>query len=256
MNKLQGKIALITGGNSGIGLATAKLFAHEGAQVIITGRDQITLDTAVAEIGSNAQAIRSDVANMQDLDSLFAAIKSRYGRLDVLFANAGVFAVAAIGDTTETMYDQIFNINVKGVFFAIQKAEPMLSEGATVIITSSGVTHGGILGGGLYSASKAAVRQLARNLAHELAPRGIRVNVVSPGYTRTPAVGRSGATDEQVEGFFQRAAGEIPMRRAGSADEIAKAVLFMASADSSYTTGEELLVDGGYGNIGAAGVKR
>ena len=256
MNKLQGKIALVTGGNSGIGLATAKLFAQEGAQVIITGRDQSTLDAAAAEIGRAAQAIRSDVANMQDLDRLFAAVKSRYGRLDVLFANAGVFAVATLGDTTERMYDQIFDINVKGVFFAIQKAESLLSEGATVIITSSGVTHGGILNGGLYSASKAAVRQLARNLAHELAPRGIRVNVVSPGYTRTPAIGRGGATDEQVEGFFQRATGEIPMRRAGAADEIAKAVLFMASDDSSYTTGEELLVDGGYGNIGAAGVQR
>ncbi len=256
MNKLQGKIALVTGGNSGIGLSTAKLFAQEGAQVIITGRDKSTLDSAAADIGNGALAIQSDVANLQDLDSLFATIKSKYGKLDVLFANAGVFAGAPIADTTEALYDQIFNINVKGVFFAIQKAEPLLSEGASVIITASSVIHGGMNTAGLYSASKAAVRQLARNLANEFAPRGIRVNVVSPGYTRTPIVARTGANEEQVEGFYQHAAGEIPMRRVGNPDEVAKAVLFLASDDSSYTTGEELLVDGGHANVAAAGVQR
>ncbi len=256
MNKLQGKIALITGGNSGIGLSTAKLFAQQGASVIITGRDQETLAKASAEIGGNVLALQSDVSNMEDLDRLFGTIREKYGRLDVLFANAGIFAAAPLADTTEALYDQLFNINVKGVFFAIQKAEPLLAEGASIVITASAVAHSGISGAGLYSATKAAVRQLARNLANELAPRNIRVNVVSPGYTRTPIVARLGLHEEGVEGFYAQASGEIPMRRAASSDEVAKAVLFLASDDSSYTTGEELLVDGGYSNIGAAGVHR
>lgn len=256
MNKLTGKIALVTGGNSGIGLATAQLFAQEGAQVIITGRDRATLDEAAALVGPGTLAVQSDVSQLADLDALFAQIKSQFGHLDVVFANAGIFKGSTLADSTEALYDEVFDVNVKGTFFTIQKAEPLLREGATVVINASTTIHSGTLGATLYSASKAAVRQLARNLSNELAPRRIRVNAVSPGYTRTPIVGRAGYNDEQVEGYYDHASGEVPLRRPGRAEEIAKAVLFLASDDSSYVVGEELLVDGGYSTIGAAGVAR
>lgn len=256
MNRLSGKVAVITGGNSGIGLATAKLFAEEGASVVITGRDQDTLDAAVADIGASAIGLQSDVANLDELDALFANVKTRFGGLDILFANAGVFKGAPLADSTEALYNETFDINVKGVFFAIQKAEPLLRDGGSVIINASTVIHAGMPGASLYAASKAAVRQLARNLSNELAPRNIRINVVSPGYTRTPIIGRAGYNDEQVEGFFAHVSGEVPLRRPGTPEEIAKAVLFLASDDSSYIVGEELLVDGGYGTVGAAGVVR
>ncbi|WP_310394828.1 SDR family oxidoreductase [Hymenobacter sp.] len=256
MNKLQGKVALVTGGNSGIGLATAQLFAQEGAQVIITGRDQATLDEAARLVGPGTLAVRSDVSQLAELDQLFAQINTQFGGLDVVFANAGIFKGGALQDSTEALYAETFDINVKGVFFTIQKAEPLLRDGAAVVINASTVIHAGMPGASLYAASKAAVRQLARNLSNELAGRNIRVNVVSPGYTRTPIIGRAGYDDEQVEGFYGHASGEVPLRRAGRPEEIAKAVLFLASDDSSYVVGEELLVDGGYGTVGAAGVAR
>ena len=256
MNRLQGKVALITGGNSGIGYATAKLFAEEGASVIITGRDQATLDIAAAEIGAGTTAFKSDVARMDDLDELFTKIEQQFGGLDILFANAGVFLGSSLQESTEELYNQTFDINVKGVFFAIQKAEPLMRDGGAIVINASTVIHAGMPGASLYAASKAAVRQLARNLSNELAGRNIRVNVVSPGYTRTPIIGRAGYNDEQVEGFFTHVSGELPMRRPGQPEEIAKAVLFLASDESSYVVGEELLVDGGYGTVGAAGVVR
>lgn len=256
MSKLTGKIALITGGNSGIGLATARLFVQEGAQVIITGRDQATLDAAVAELGPAALAVRTDVGSLPDLAALFEQIRARFGRLDVVFVNAGIFKGGSLQDSTEELYDEVFGINVKGAFFTMQKAEPLLADGAAVVINASTVIHAGMPGASLYAASKAAVRQLARNLSNELAARNIRVNVVSPGYTRTPIVGRAGASPEQVEGFFGHVSGEVPLRRPAQPEEIAKAVLFLASDDSSYVVGEELLVDGGYSSIGAAGVAR
>ncbi|MBC8082621.1 MAG: SDR family oxidoreductase [Hymenobacter sp.] len=256
MNQLQGKIALVTGGNSGIGLATARLFAREGAQVIITGRDQATLDAAAQEIGAGTLAVRSDVSQLTDLDALFSQIKTQFGGLDVVFANAGIFKGAPLADSTEALYNETFDINVKGVFFTIQKAEPLLRDGASVVINASTVIHAGMPGAALYAASKAAVRQLARNLSNELMARNIRVNVVSPGYTRTPIIGRAGYNDEQVNGFFAHVSGEVPLRRPGRPEEIAKTVLFLASDDSSYVVGEEILVDGGYGTIGAAGVQR
>jgi NAD(P)-dependent dehydrogenase (short-subunit alcohol dehydrogenase family) len=256
MNRLQGKIAVITGGNSGIGLATAHLFAREGATVVITGRDQATLDAAAIEIGHGAVAIRSDTSNLRDLDALFARVNEQFGGLDVLFANAGVFLGAPMRESTEELYNTTFDINVKGVFFAIQKAEPIMRDGGTIVINASTVIHAGMSGASLYSASKAAVRQLAKNLSNELVGRNIRVNVVSPGYTRTPIIGRAGYNPEQVEGFYAHTAGEVPMRRPGQADEIAKTVLFLASDESSYIIGEEILVDGGYGTVGAAGVLR
>jgi NAD(P)-dependent dehydrogenase (short-subunit alcohol dehydrogenase family) len=256
MSKLTGKVAVITGGNSGIGLATAKLFALEGAKVIITGRDQVTLDAAVKEIGHGSVAVKADVSSLTDLDRAFAEVKKQFGGLDILFANAGIFKGGSLQDSTEALYDETFGINVKGVFFAIQKAEPLLRDGGAVVINASTVIHAGMMGASLYSASKAAVRQLARNLSNELAPRNIRINVVSPGYTRTPIIGRAGYNDEQVEGFYHHASGEVPLRRAGLPEEIAKAVLFLSCDDSSYVVGEELLVDGGYGTVGAAGVLR
>lgn len=256
MQKLAGKIALVTGGNSGIGLATAQLFAQEGAQVIITGRDQATLDEAAQLIGPDTLALKSDVSKLAELDELFGQIKTRFGGLDIVFANAGVFMGAPLQHSTEEVYHATFDINVKGVFFTIQKAEPLLRDGSAIVINASTVIHSGMAGGALYSASKAAVRQLARNLSNELAGRNIRVNVVSPGYTRTPIIGRAGYNDEQVEGFYAHASGEVPLRRPGLPEEVAKAVLFLASDDSSYVVGEEILVDGGHGTIGAAGVQR
>jgi NAD(P)-dependent dehydrogenase (short-subunit alcohol dehydrogenase family) len=256
MQKLAGKVALVTGGNSGIGLATAKLYAQEGAQVIITGRDQATLDGAAQEIGPGTLAVRADVASLPDLDQLFATIKRSYGHLDVVFVNAGIFKGGGLADSTEALYDETFNINVKGAFFTIQKAEPLLRDGAAVVINASTVIHLGMLNASLYSASKAAVRQLARNLSNELIGRGIRVNVVSPGYTRTPIFGKAGYSDEQIDGFISYASGEVPQRREGQPNEIAKAVLFLSTDDSSYVVGEEIIVDGGIVAVGAPGVVR
>lgn len=256
MNRLQGKIAVITGGNSGIGLATAKLFAQEGATVVITGRDQTTLDAAATQIGSGTIALRLDVGNLAELDQLFEQVKNRFGGLDILFANAGVFKSVPLADTTETIYEELFDINVKGVFFTIQKAEPLLRDGATVVINSSTVSHVGGAGIALYAATKAAVRQLARNLSNELADRQIRVNVVSPGYTQTPIFERAGIPAEQMDGTMTYLSAEVPLRRFGQPEEIAKAVLFLASDDSSYVVGEEILVDGGYATIGVPGVAR
>jgi NAD(P)-dependent dehydrogenase (short-subunit alcohol dehydrogenase family) len=254
VKKLTGKIAVVTGGNSGIGLATAKLFAEEGAQVIITGRDEQTLAQAAAEIGAGAVAVRADVASLPDLDRLFATVREQFGGLDVLFVNAGIFKGAPLALTTEALYDEIMDINVKGAFFTIQKAEPLLRDGASIVINASTVHHAGMADSSVYAASKAAVRAFARNLSNELIGRGIRVNVVSPGYTRTPIFGRLGLTEEQIDGFADHAVNTVPMRRFGTPQEIAKAALFLASADSSYVLGAELLVDGGFGSIGAPGV--
>jgi len=256
MNRLEGKIAVITGGNSGIGLATAKLFAQEGATVIITGRDQLTLDQATQEIGPGTLAVKSDVSQLEDLDRLFSQIKTQFGGLDILFANAGIFKNLPLADTTEAIYNELFDINVKGVFFTIQKAVPLLRDGSTIVINASTVSHVGIVGNSLYAASKAAVRQMARNLSNELASRQIRVNVVSPGYTQTPIYQRAGIPLDQMDAAMVHMSGEVPLRRFGQSEEVAKAVLFLASDDSSYVVGEEILVDGGYSTIGVPGVQR
>ncbi len=256
MSRLQGKIALITGGNSGIGLATAQLFAQEGATVVITGRDQATLDAAAQEIGPGTVALRSDVSSLRELDQVFAHVKTQFGGLDILFANAGVLRFGSLQESSEALFDELFDINVKGVFFAIQKAEPLLRDGGAIVINASTVAHVGTAGIGLYAATKAAVRQFARNLSLELAGRRIRVNVVSPGVTRTAGFAHAGFSEEQVEGLYNHFLPEVPLRRAAEADEIAKAVLFLASDESSYVVGEEILVDGGYSTIGAPGVAR
>ena len=245
--KLQGKKALITGGNSGIGLATARLFVSEGAQVAITGRDQATLDAAAAELGSNAVPFRADVTDSAARGKLFDAIGERFGSLDVVFANAGIAGPTPLGSTTEEQFERILKINVTGVFFTIQSALPYLREGASIVLNGSVVATLGPPGSSAYVASKGAVRSMARTLAAELSPKGIRVNVVVPGATATPIWGRSSpasaqqAAKERLNLFSSR----IPLARLGEAEDIARAVLFLASSDSSYVHGAELVVDGG-----------
>jgi NAD(P)-dependent dehydrogenase (short-subunit alcohol dehydrogenase family) len=245
MKKLEGKIALVTGGTSGIGLATAKRFVSEGAYVFITGRRQTELDSAVREIGENARGVQGDVTNLEDLDRLFATIKDEKGMLDVLFANAGWGEFAALGSITEEHFDKTFAINVKGVVFTVQKALPLLKDGGAIVINASMVSVLGQPAFSIYSATKAAVRSFARNWSVDLKDRKIRVNVVSPGFIPTPGYDHLGITDEMLEG----AVVNVPLGRVGTPDEIAKTVVFLASDDSSYITGIELFVDGGAAQI-------
>ena len=247
MGKLEGKIALVTGGNSGIGLATAKRFVDEGAFVYITGRRQSSLDEAMAVLGKNATAVQGDVSKLADLDRLFAQISKEKGRLDVVFANAGGGEFAALGSYTEEHFDKTFNVNVKGLVFTVQKALPLLTNGATVVLNASIVSIKGMPQFGVYSATKAAVRSFARTWTNELKDRGIRVNVVSPGPIDTPAIsGLVGNDSEQEKHLRASLAGGIPLGRMGTADELAKVVVFLASDDSSFVAGVELFVDGGY----------
>jgi NAD(P)-dependent dehydrogenase (short-subunit alcohol dehydrogenase family) len=249
-NKLAGKIALITGGSSGLGLATAKRFVAEGAYVFITGRRQPELDAAVKEIGSNVTAVRGDIANLADLDRLFAAIKEQKGRLDILFANAGGGAFEPLGQVTEKAFDKYFGINVKGTLFTVQKALPLIPAGGAIVLNGSMVSLKGFPGFGVYAATKAALRSFARTWSVDLKGRNIRVNVVSPGTVVTPAYkSELGLTDEQIEGFAAQAASTTPLGRTGTPDEVAKAVLFLASDDASYINGVELFVDGGAAQI-------
>lgn len=247
MGKLDGKIALVTGGNSGIGLATAKRFVAEGAYVYITGRRQASLDDAVKQIGSNVTAVQGDVAKLDDLDRLFAQIKTEKGRLNVVFANAGAGEFSALGSYTEEHFDKTFNTNVKGVAFTVQKALPLLPNGATIVLNASVVSVKGTPAFGVYSATKAAVRSFARTWTNELKDKQIRVNVVSPGPIDTPAIsGLVGNDEEQEKQFKAGMAAAVPLGRVGESDEIAKAVVFLASDDSSYVAGVELFVDGGF----------
>ena len=248
-NKLSGKIALVTGGSSGIGLATAKRFVAEGAYVFITGRRQAELDAAVKEIGSNVTAIRSDIANLADLDRLFDTIKQQKGRLDVLFANAGGGEFVPLEQVTEAHFDKYFGINVKGTLFTVQKALPLMPAGAAIVINGSMVSIKGFPAFGVYSATKAALRSFARTWSVDLKGRNIRVNVVSPGTVITPGYKNAGLTDEQIAEMKAQAAATTPLGRVGTPDEIAKAVVFLASDDSSYVTGIELFVDGGAAQI-------
>lgn len=246
MSKLGGKIALVTGGNSGIGLATAKRFVDEGALVYITGRRQEALDAAVQEIGKGAIGIQGDVSNLEDLDRLFARIQADHGRLDVLFANAGGGSFASLGEVTEAQFDHEFGINVKGLLFTVQKALPLMRNGGAVVLNASIVSIKGFENFGVYSATKAAVRSLARTFTAELKDRGIRVNVVSPGPIATPGV--DGLTDNP-DALRASLTQGVPMGRMGDPDEIAKAVVFLASDDSSYVAGVELFVDGGMAQV-------
>jgi len=249
MPKLEGKIALVTGGSSGIGLATAKRFVEEGAHVFITGRREEELSAAVKEIGRNVTGIRGDVSNLADLDRLFAQIKREKGRLDVLFANAGIAKYAPLGKITEELYDSIFDINVKGVLFTVQKAVPLLSDGASIILNASIVASKGLAANSVYSATKAAVRSFARTLTTDLRERRIRVNAVSPGSTDTPGLNGLLASSQVGEERRKMIATMVPLGRFGAPDEIAKAVVFLASDDASYVTGTELFVDGGFAQV-------
>ena len=249
VGKLEGKIALITGGNSGIGLATAKQFVNEGARVFITGRREPELTAAVKEIGKNVTAVQGDVSNLGDLDRLFAQIKKEKSKLDIVFANAGVAKYAPFGKITEELYDSIFNINVKGVLFTVQKALPLLPDGASIILNASIVASKGLSSNSVYSATKAAVRSFARTWTTDLKDRRIRVNAVSPGPIDTPGLNNLVASSEAGRQRMAAISTTVPLGRLGTPDEIAKAVVFLASDDSSYVTGTELFVDGGFAQV-------
>src|SRR4028118_972373 len=248
MKKLEGKVALVTGGTSGIGLATAKRFVAEGAYVFITGRRQTELDAAVKEIGENVTGVQSDASKMEDLDRLFATIEQEQGHLDVVFANAGGGEFAPLAAITEDHFDKTFNTNVKGPLFPAQKALHLLPEGASIILNASQNTTVGNPAFSVYSATKAAVRSFARNWILDLKERKIRVNAISPGIVPTPAYKVLGS-DEQVQEFLDGEASATPLGRVGTPDEIAKAVVFLACDDSSFVNGIELFVDGGMAQI-------
>jgi NAD(P)-dependent dehydrogenase (short-subunit alcohol dehydrogenase family) len=242
LSKVQGKVAVITGGTAGIGLATAKLFVKEGAYVFITGRRQKELDAAVKAIGSNVSGVQGDVAKLTELDRLYETVKKK-GPIDVLFANVGLGGFVPLGSITEDYYDTTFDINVKGLLFTVQKALPLLNDGASIILTGSAAASKGTPAFGVYAASKAAIRSFVRTWTVELKDRRIRSNVLSPGPISTP---QAAAQPPEV---IARIVSTVPMGRMGEADEVAKAALFLASDDSSFVTGIELFVDGGRAQI-------
>ena len=248
--KLAGKIAVITGGSSGIGLATALRFVDEGAYVFITGRRKGELDSAVNQIGRNVTGVQSDVSKPVDLDKLYTAVKEQKGKLDIVFANAGIGELVPLGQITEDHFDKQFNVNVKGLLFTVQKALPLLQPGGSIVLNASIAATTGSPALSVYGATKAAVRSFARAWSVDLKERKIRVNAISPGVVPTPGYNTSlGMTQEQVDQWVQSAIGNIPLGRPGTTDEIAKAVSFLASDDSSYVTGIELFVDGGMTQI-------
>jgi NAD(P)-dependent dehydrogenase (short-subunit alcohol dehydrogenase family) len=249
MGKLDGKVAVVTGGNSGIGLATAKRFATEGARVVITGRRQAELDKAVAEVGHGAIGVQGDVAKLADLDRLYATVDEKHGRVDVLFANAGGGKFAPLGSITEEHFDSEFNTNVKGLLFTVQKALPLFTDGGSIILNASIVSIKGMAAFSVYSATKAAVRSFARTWTVDLKDRKIRVNALSPGPIETPGVDGLANSREELEQIKAGLAAGVPLGRMGEADEIAKVAVFLASDDSSFVTGVELFVDGGMAQI-------
>ena len=249
MDRLSGKIALITGGSSGIGLETAKLFANEGAFVFITGRRQAELEKAVAAIGSNAKGVRGDITSLGDLDRLFEEIKEVKGRLDILFANAGLGEFAPLGTITEAHFDKTFGVNVRGTLFTVQKALPLMGEGSPIVLNASIAAIKGTPAFSVYAATKAAIRSFARGWSVDLRDRKIRVNVVSPGTVPTPAYDGFGMTEDQMAGFLKGHSDVAPVGRVGLPSEIAEAVLFLASDKSSFVNGAELFVDGGFAQV-------
>jgi len=253
MKKLDGKIAVITGGNSGIGLATAQRFVAEGAYVFITGRRQGELDSAVRQIGKNVTGVQGDVSNLADLDRLYAAVKDQKGRIDILFANAGVGEFATMVTITEEHFDKTFGINVKGLLFTVQKALPLFQDGGSIILTASTAASKGVEGFSVYNATKAAIRSFARTWTVELKQRKIRINAISPGPIDTSAsrLSLSGLVQsvQQTEQLKKNLVSTVPLGRMGSPDEVAKVASFLASDDSSYVTGIELFVDGGAAQI-------
>jgi NAD(P)-dependent dehydrogenase (short-subunit alcohol dehydrogenase family) len=249
MKRFEGKVAVITGGNSGIGLATAKRFSDEGAKVAISGRSQKTLDEAVKYVGNGILAVKGDVAKLADLDRFYSAIAQQFGKIDVLFVNAGVAKFVPVQNADENHFDEIFDINVKGAYFTIQKALPYLNDGASIVLNTSVAGIKGTANASVYSATKAALRSFSRTLTTELVERGIRINSVAPGPIETPIFGRTGLSKEQVDEFANSILSSVPLKRFGKPEEVASAVAFLASSDASYITGVELHVDGGLGQV-------
>jgi NAD(P)-dependent dehydrogenase (short-subunit alcohol dehydrogenase family) len=247
MNRYTGKVALITGGNSGIGLSTAKRLKKEGATVAISGRDAKTLNAAAAEFG--LIAIRADVARLPEIEKMYREAVEKVGKIDVLFANAGIYKASPLADTTEAFFDESVDINFKGLFFTVQMALPYLNDGAAIILNSSTVTSKGWPGIAVYSATKAAVRSLARSFSAELLPRGIRVNTVSPGATFTPIFGRLGLSAAELDATAAALLKMVPIGRFASAADIAAGVAFLGSSDAAYVIGGELTIDGGLGQL-------
>ena len=249
MNTFTNKVVVVTGGNSGMGLAAAQEFSRLGAKVVISGRDEKTLAAAAASIGGEILAVRADVARLGDLDDLFARTKKKFGAIDVLFANAGIAKFAPFEQTTEAMHDEILDINFKGAFFTVQKALPLLKDGGSIVINTSVASSKAMPNGSVYAASKAALRSLTRTLAAELLGRKIRVNAVAPGPISTPIFEKAAGSAEGAKKLEDGFASDVPMKRVGTSEEVAKAVIFLASDDASYITGVELNVDGGKGQL-------
>ncbi len=249
MRRLEGKVAVVTGGNSGIGLASAKRLQEEGALIAISGRSQKTLDEAVKLLGKDTLAVQADVSRLADADKLFDAVKKRFGKIDILFVNAGVGKFLPLDAVTEEHYDELFDINTKGAYFTVLKSLPHLNDGASIILNTSVASHLGVANGSVYAATKAALRSLARSFAAELVGRNIRVNAVAPGPIETPIFGRTGLPQDVVDEFAKTIVAGVPMKRFGTPEEVAGAVAFLASSDSAYMTGVEIGVDGGKGQI-------
>jgi NAD(P)-dependent dehydrogenase (short-subunit alcohol dehydrogenase family) len=242
--KLQNKIAVVTGGNSGIGFATAQQFKAQGARVIILGRNAEAVASAAQEIGGDTLGITADLSRVADIDRAFQTIREKAGRVDVLFVNAGIAKFAPITDSNEALFDEMTNVNVKGAYFTVQRALPLLSDGASIVLTSSTVVHFGMPGASIYAAGKAALNSLAKTLAVELAGRKIRVNVVSPGPIATPLFGKMGMSKEALDQVAAGILSQVPLGRFGDSVEVAKAVTYLASDDASFVSGTELLIDG------------
>ena len=247
--KLDGKVAVITGGSTGIGLATAQKFVAEGAYVFITGRRQAELDAAVKRIGKNVTAVQGDVAKLEDLDKLYETVAHEKGKIDIVVANAGIGKLVPTAEATPDHFDSIFDVNVRGVFFTVQKALRLLTDGASIVLVASNAQYKGIPGFAVYSATKAALRSFARTWAAEFKDRGIRVNTLSPGPIDTPIFETVGVPLDQVEAIKQSFSSQVPLGRIGQPEEMANAALFLASSDSSFTTGSDLVADGGMSQI-------